>query len=601
MWLHCPLRGRRPSLTRTVAVAFVLIGLLLVPTSWPPTGSPAFTAAVPSLIRTPDSVTPGACYESGIGAPELVSIPVGMGPTGLAYDSVNDKIFVTNGGSDNVTVIDGNCNLVVGSIPVGSDPQGAVFDPANGDVYVVNSNSSNVSVIDGGSDQVIATIPVQSDPLGVVFDPANQDLYVEQAGTAPFYSQSGNLTVINGTSNQVSGTIVIGVGLGGGGPEGVAYDAANARLYVADNYMSDLLELKNSAVVEVNSTTNLVTNSTTVGNFSTFLDCVAFDPMTQEIFACDSGNNDVYTMRPSTPGVLATVPVGRGPDAATFVPWTDAQMAVADGSANDVTFIDANQSTVDWSMPVGSNPDAIAYDYRNRGLYVANYASDNLTVYGALTPPPPLKYSITFAESGLPNGTSWTVTLRVCAPIFPFCIYEPENSTGPFIVFSEINGTYNVTAWSVYPYAVFAMSAAGGSFDVNGSNVEVSIRFAFTATTKFFVTGLPSGVPWSLNITYGPTTWRFDSEPGPGKEVQLFSNLTYAYWVAFAPPYGHWDTRGNVTVPVQGVTVNITIPTGLSATGVPEGTGYALFGVTIAIAVGAAAVVLGRRFTFRKG
>jgi YVTN family beta-propeller protein len=48
---------------------------------------------------------------------------------------------------ENVSVIDSTTNSVIATIPVGSGPQFIAFNPNNGDMYVTNRGSNDVSVI----------------------------------------------------------------------------------------------------------------------------------------------------------------------------------------------------------------------------------------------------------------------------------------------------------------------------------------------------------------------------------------------------------------------------------------------------------------------
>ena len=72
----------------------------------------------------------------------------GLRPSGAAFDSFNGFVYVTNSGSDSVSVINGTTNKVIANISVGSNPHGAVFDSSNGFVYVTNFYSGTVSIID---------------------------------------------------------------------------------------------------------------------------------------------------------------------------------------------------------------------------------------------------------------------------------------------------------------------------------------------------------------------------------------------------------------------------------------------------------------------
>jgi YVTN family beta-propeller protein len=97
---------------------------------------------------------------------EQSSVPAGINPYSLA--EANGKLYITNGPSSRVTVVNkGNLSAVT-SIPVGSYPQEVTA--IGNKVFVCNMSTfggapdSTVSVIDASTDAVVATITVKKDP-----------------------------------------------------------------------------------------------------------------------------------------------------------------------------------------------------------------------------------------------------------------------------------------------------------------------------------------------------------------------------------------------------------------------------------------------------
>src|SRR2546421_1080352 len=112
-----------------------------------------YTSCEPGCVRPGDvSVIDGTNV--------LATVPVGNGPFGVAYDSGNGYVYVTNLGSNNVSVI--NRTIVVAAVPVGVNPHGVAYDSQNGYVYVANENSNNVSVIN--TTTVVVIVPVRNIP-----------------------------------------------------------------------------------------------------------------------------------------------------------------------------------------------------------------------------------------------------------------------------------------------------------------------------------------------------------------------------------------------------------------------------------------------------
>jgi hypothetical protein len=76
----------------------------------------------------------------------------------------------------------------------------------------------------------------------------------------------------------------------------------------------------------------------------------------------------------------------------------------------------------------------------------------------------PITYAITFTESGLATGTTWTVTIGT----------DTKTSTTTTIVFDEVNGTHAYTIGSVSGYSV---GTASGSVDLTGAPQGVQVTF----------------------------------------------------------------------------------------------------------------------------
>jgi len=100
-------------------------------------------------------------------------------------------------------------------------------------------------------------------------------------------------------------------------------------------------------------------------------------------------------------------------------------------------------------------------------------------------------YSVTFTESGLPTGTSWSVTFNG----------ETGTSTTSTISFTEPNGAYSFSIPSVSGYSA---SPSSGSVTVNGASVNQAITFTAVAPSAYTVTftesGLPTGTSWSVTL-----------------------------------------------------------------------------------------------------
>lgn len=82
--------------------------------------------------------------------------------------TVNAEVaYVSNFGSDSVSVIDLATGTVTNTIGVGTNPDQVAFSPDGSIAYVVNFGGDNVSVIDVATETVTNTIGVGTSPTGV--------------------------------------------------------------------------------------------------------------------------------------------------------------------------------------------------------------------------------------------------------------------------------------------------------------------------------------------------------------------------------------------------------------------------------------------------
>src|SRR5579862_5614549 len=91
-----------------------------------------------------------ALGSSAVAQTVVATIPVGSSPDWVAVDRKTDLIYAVNAGSNNVSVIDGSTNTVVGTDAVSNFPQAAAVNPILDQIYVGAFGSKDqLSVIAG--------------------------------------------------------------------------------------------------------------------------------------------------------------------------------------------------------------------------------------------------------------------------------------------------------------------------------------------------------------------------------------------------------------------------------------------------------------------
>lgn len=148
-------------------------------------------------------------------------------------------------------------------------------------------------------------------------------------------------------------------------------------------------------------------------------------------------------------------------------------------------------------------------------------------------------FSVAFTESGLPNGTSWSVTLGT----------KTHGASHPTILFSVPNGTY---PFHVHPKAGWAANYVG-TVVVNGSGANVSIVFSrIYYNVTFSETGLPNGTNWSVKLA-GVTEYAI----APASIVFAKTNGSYSFTVG--PVVGFVTGHPSGTVHVAGAPVSTAV------------------------------------------
>jgi len=113
----------------------------------------------------------------------VATILVGKKPRGIATSQTKEhaRVYVANSGSNSISVIDPTTNKVEVEIPIrfGMEPEGIVVVSPSPDkelIFVTNYGSNNVSVIDVSTYQEIDKVNVGEGPIAVAADPPAESL-----------------------------------------------------------------------------------------------------------------------------------------------------------------------------------------------------------------------------------------------------------------------------------------------------------------------------------------------------------------------------------------------------------------------------------------
>jgi YVTN family beta-propeller protein len=77
-----------------------------------------------------------------------MNIELGNSPEAPALDSANDKLYIPNYDSGTISIISSS-NVVLKTITLGGNPADSLYVLYNNDVYVTNQGTDSVSVVSG--------------------------------------------------------------------------------------------------------------------------------------------------------------------------------------------------------------------------------------------------------------------------------------------------------------------------------------------------------------------------------------------------------------------------------------------------------------------
>jgi YVTN family beta-propeller protein len=185
------------------------------------------------------------------------TINVGKHPQALGVNSRLGRLYVGDADASTITVIDEDSAQILATIAVAASPVPPLrVDEGTGRVYVVCSTGQELDVIDGHTNKVTVRIPVSPYPEGVAFNTATGRIYVADEGQrdAAFNGSSSGqtITVIDGQSFDVLGTLPVGRA-----PDGVASDPLLRRVYVAVEDSNAVVEISDSPDIPLQAGPNI--------------------------------------------------------------------------------------------------------------------------------------------------------------------------------------------------------------------------------------------------------------------------------------------------------------------------------------------------------
>jgi len=291
--------------------------------------------------------------------------------------------YVSNGGSNTVSVLDLVYLRQDRTLRVGDDPTGLAVNPVRNEVYVVNTKSDSISVIDAETNRVVAAIPVHRRPYFISVDDTGHRAFVANSG-------SNSVSVIDLDRRReiaVAGT---------GEQPGVARISPDNRTLVVTNRGSGSISLYDVAPYRQapDSASPILRFRAAFSGCPGATDAVIL-PDSSKVFVACSGGHQVMAVNlaadpkswnarqnPSllTDHLLTLLDVGKTPVNLAMKP-DGGEIFVSNFDSDSISEIDTWNNQVGWTQAIGNKPTHGIVSRDNSSLWVSNFGADSLSLY----------------------------------------------------------------------------------------------------------------------------------------------------------------------------------------------------------------------------
>jgi DNA-binding beta-propeller fold protein YncE len=336
-------------------------------------------------------------------------------PYGLAFDSTNNFLFVSDLGNNRVLVFDTttisngmNASNVLGQANFTSSgtgttqstmnfPDGIAFDNTNGRLYLTDNSNNRVLVFDtttitngmnasnvlgqanftsGGA---ATTQSGMNRPLDVTYDNAGNRLFVAEDGNnrvlvfdTTNISNGMNASNVLGQANFTSsGTGTTQSGMGN--PIGLEFDSVANRLFVGDQSNNRVLVFDTTTITNGMNASNVLGQANFTSGGSATTQSGLNDPEVGLSF--DSGNNRLYVTDSSNNRIMIfdVAAITNGENAVDVLGQTDA--------LGNPSYITASVLNAHINNSGFNTPDGIALDNVNHRLFVIDNSNHRVLVF----------------------------------------------------------------------------------------------------------------------------------------------------------------------------------------------------------------------------
>jgi YVTN family beta-propeller protein len=315
----------------------------------------------------------------------VATINVGVNPFGDAMAPDGSSLWVANSGTSStpgktVTLVNPSTYAIQGTVQVGNFPEDIAFAHAGSQAFVTNDDDNTVSVVNTSTRSVTQTVDLSSIPMafpaGIAATPDSSKVFVTSvAGQRD--TSADNIAVLN-SSNPANVTVSGAIHLVGSiGRPAITPDGS---LLVTGH--DNGLEAP-PGVALINPVTNQIVNQLALSEVgvvpgATITPNGQFAYVTK--FSIDGGTGQVWVINLATQTTAAIIPM---PDRSAYgiTASPDGRFVFAtDFSLGEVTVISTATNQIIANIPVGPNPNDVAFSPDSSKAFVTNEGNTTVSV-----------------------------------------------------------------------------------------------------------------------------------------------------------------------------------------------------------------------------
>lgn len=308
-----------------------------------------------SVVRAADA--PAAPAASAAPAPAasgpyhfIKEIHIGGVPSTdyLTMDSENHRLYVSHG--NEVAVVDIDKDEVVGSVTGLNGVHGIAIVAKAGLGFISNRGTNSVSVFDLKTLKVTKSIPTGNNPDWIFYEPSQNEVYA-------FNGNSRSATVIDVAKQEVTATVDLP-----GKPESATADAKAGRVYdnIEDQAEVAVIDMKTHKVVATWK------NAPAAGASGQAID------LEHHHLFLGCGDDTMTMMDSTTGKVLFSLPAAKGIDSAAFDPGTGYAFVPGGQSGTvTVAKVEGDKLVVVQTLTTAQGAKTMALDPTTHKIYTA--------------------------------------------------------------------------------------------------------------------------------------------------------------------------------------------------------------------------------------